>query len=220
MKPVIILGDNGLKVTHALRAHNISATFLLQAEMARKYLTGYVAVIACEHYYSLANHVIKLRLLNFTERIVVIINGEISATELARLYDGGIDTHIRSEHLDVVLPVVLKSFGSTERPRHSPVSELMMGNLVFDLEYNNVRADTTRIHLPPKLYFVLLKLVKCHDHAVSRQQLIDEVWDGAEINDRTVDTAVKRLRAYLTDAGATGFTIYTDYGFGYRLATS
>jgi two-component system phosphate regulon response regulator PhoB len=50
---------------------------------------------------------------------------------------------------------------------------------------------------------------------MSRAQLLEEVWGiSAEVNTRTVDTHVKRLREKL---GKYGDAIETVHGFGYRL---
>lgn len=49
----------------------------------------------------------------------------------------------------------------------------------------------------------------------SREMLLKDVWNyGGQVNTRTVDTHIKRLRQKL---GAAGYLIETQHGFGYKL---
>ncbi|HEX9426681.1 MAG TPA: winged helix-turn-helix domain-containing protein, partial [Candidatus Polarisedimenticolia bacterium] len=61
---------------------------------------------------------------------------------------------------------------------------------------------------------LLQKLARRPGRAFSRDQLLSEVWGyGGDLETRTVDTHVKRLRAKL---GETGAWIETVRGVGYR----
>ena len=52
----------------------------------------------------------------------------------------------------------------------------------------------------------------------SRAQWLDGVWGlSVEIDERTVDVHVGRLRKKLQDGGVNEVTIETSRGFGYRL---
>jgi phosphate regulon transcriptional regulator PhoB len=72
-----------------------------------------------------------------------------------------------------------------------------------------------------KLEFDLLETLARHaGQTLSREQLLDQVWSYDYYGDaRTVDSAIKRLRAKLRQAGGTDL-IATVRGVGYRLEKS
>ncbi len=52
----------------------------------------------------------------------------------------------------------------------------------------------------------------------SRQQLIDNIYDDYRmVNDRTVDSHIKKLRLKITKVSAEGDLIHSVYGIGYKL---
>jgi two-component system phosphate regulon response regulator PhoB len=85
--------------------------------------------------------------------------------------------------------------------------------LRVDTGRHRVTADDVELNLRPLEYRLLLALLQAGGAVLSRDQLIDAVW-GSEVNERTVDTHVKRLRQRL---GEHGDCIETVFGFGYRL---
>lgn len=75
---------------------------------------------------------------------------------------------------------------------------------------NGAPVDLTRIE-----YRLLLLLAERRGRVQSRPQLLEHVWESqADIQTRTVDMHVQRLRAKLGDAGD---LIETVRGFGYRM---
>ncbi len=80
-----------------------------------------------------------------------------------------------------------------------------------------VKIDGERIDMSPKEYELLFYMVKNKDIALTREQLISEVW-GYDFygDDRTLDTHIKLLRKRLQDYST---TIVTLRGVGYRFET-
>lgn len=77
-----------------------------------------------------------------------------------------------------------------------------------------VSIDGTIIDLSPKEYELLLYIVENAGVALSRDQILNAVWDFDYFGDsRTVDTHIKKLRLKL---GKKGDYIQTVRGFGYR----
>lgn len=91
------------------------------------------------------------------------------------------------------------------------------------IEYNGLKinqyghyvsVDGQNIDLSPKEYELLLYFVKNKGIALSRDQILNAVWDYDYFGDaRTVDTHIKKLRLKL---GGKGEYIQTVRGFGYR----
>ena len=74
----------------------------------------------------------------------------------------------------------------------------------------------TAVELTPKEFDLLRALVEAAGRVLSREQLLERVWGytrGGDIESRTVDVHVRRLRAKLGD---TGRRIATLKGVGYR----
>ena len=90
-----------------------------------------------------------------------------------------------------------------------------MGALVVDKDAHTVTVDGSLIDLTATEYKLLLTLADRRGRVQSRAQLLEIVWESApDIQTRTVDMHVQRLRAKL---GSSGEMIETVRGFGYRL---
>jgi DNA-binding response OmpR family regulator len=86
--------------------------------------------------------------------------------------------------------------------------------LVIDVGAHVVRLKGKEIVLTATEFRLLHRLARRPGRAFSRDQLLSEVWGyGGEIETRTVDTHMKRLRAKL---GTLGDWIQTVRGVGYR----
>jgi two-component system phosphate regulon response regulator PhoB len=91
---------------------------------------------------------------------------------------------------------------------------LVFEPLVIDLEAHAVRVKGHEVDLTITEFKLLQKLARRPGRAFSRDQLLTEVWGyGGDLETRTVDTHVKRLRAKLREVGA---WIQTVRGVGYR----
>lgn len=92
---------------------------------------------------------------------------------------------------------------------------LTIGTLRIDRAAHRVSVDGTEVDLTPTEYKLLLTLVERRGRVQGRAHLLETVWEAApDIQTRTVDMHVQRLRAKLGSAGA---LIETVRGFGYRL---
>jgi two-component system phosphate regulon response regulator PhoB len=92
---------------------------------------------------------------------------------------------------------------------------LAIGPLVIDRAAHAVTVDGQPLDLTATEYKLLLTLAERRGRVQARTQLLQSVWDAApDIQTRTVDMHVQRLRAKLGDAGA---LIETVRGFGYRM---
>jgi two-component system, OmpR family, phosphate regulon response regulator PhoB len=94
-------------------------------------------------------------------------------------------------------------------------ARLAAGDLALDRETHRVRRAGEELHLGPTEYRLLEFLMLRPGRVFSRAQLLDGVWGrDAEIDERTVDVHVGRLRKALTRAGERD-PIRTVRGAGY-----
>lgn len=89
---------------------------------------------------------------------------------------------------------------------------------IGQIEINNsarlVKVEGNTVEMPPKEYELLLYFIRNKGIALSREKILNNVWDYNFFGDeRTVDTHIKRLRARL---GEQGDYIQTIRGFGYK----
>ncbi len=100
-------------------------------------------------------------------------------------------------------------------PSSSPSDVLAIGPIHIDRSEHRVRVDGSAVDLTPTEYKLLLTLAERRGRVQARGHLLETVWDAApDIQTRTVDMHVQRLRAKL---GSAGNLIETVRGFGYRL---
>jgi two-component system phosphate regulon response regulator PhoB len=103
------------------------------------------------------------------------------------------------------------------RTRPAAVSSVLRaGTLALDRERHVVTLDEKPVALTPKEFDLLLALLESTGRVLSREQLLNRVWGYAradEIESRTVDVHVRRLRAKL---GGESRRIGTLKGVGYR----
>jgi phosphate regulon transcriptional regulator PhoB len=103
-------------------------------------------------------------------------------------------------------------------PAGSADSVYRIGLLEVDTLAREVRLEGVPLSLT-RLEFDLLETLARHaGQVLSREQLLDQVWSYDYYGDaRAIDSAVKRLRAKLRQAGCDPDTISTVRGVGYRL---
>jgi two-component system phosphate regulon response regulator PhoB len=95
---------------------------------------------------------------------------------------------------------------------------LSCDDLVLDASTNRVTAHGRLLNLRGVEYRLLEFLMSHHGRTFNRTQLLAQVWgDDSEVDERTVDVNVQRLRKILTEPGYEAY-IQTVRGFGYRFA--
>jgi len=97
----------------------------------------------------------------------------------------------------------------------TPLNEnLVFEGLRVDVDGHNVFIGEKKIHITPKEFDLLLYLMRNKNIAISRDKLLEEVWNYDYFgDDRTVDTHIKMLRQNL---GEYRKFIVTVRGMGYK----
>jgi two-component system phosphate regulon response regulator PhoB len=101
------------------------------------------------------------------------------------------------------------------RSAHEAGAKLKWRGLEVDVGFHRVYVNGEEISLRPLEFKLIAVLLENPTRVFSRANLLEEVWGtSGEINTRTVDTHVRRLRDKL---GACAEAVETVHGFGYRL---
>jgi two-component system phosphate regulon response regulator PhoB len=115
------------------------------------------------------------------------------------------------QELSLRVSALLRRLGS---PAVSAGSTLSAGPLVIDRSAHRATVHGQELSLTATEYKLLLTLVERRGRVQSRPQLLEIVWEAQpDIQTRTVDMHVQRLRTKLGDLGK---LIETVRGFGYR----
>jgi two-component system, OmpR family, phosphate regulon response regulator PhoB len=106
--------------------------------------------------------------------------------------------------------------------RTSPAGEggtIESGGLAMDTLGHRVTARGEAVVLGPTEYRLLKFLMEHPERVYTRGQLLDRIWGGAaEIEERTVDVHVRRLRMALEPSGLDAL-VQTVRGSGYRFSS-
>ena len=102
-----------------------------------------------------------------------------------------------------------------EQPKASSDRRIVLGNVTMDEEDHTVSIGGTEISFTVTEFKLLQYFLKRKDRVQTRESLLFSVWKfDAEVETRTVDVHIRRLRKKMTDAD---LKIETVRGVGYRL---
>ena len=129
-------------------------------------------------------------------------------------FDIGVDDYVvkpfSSKELMMRIHAILKRVNASTQPNDT----MTAGDMVIDFSARTVTIGSERVQLSPKEYELLAYLAKNAGIALTREQLLQNVW-GYDFfgDDRTLDTHIKLLRRNLGDYAK---YIVTLRGVGYR----
>jgi two-component system phosphate regulon response regulator PhoB len=100
-------------------------------------------------------------------------------------------------------------------PESTPNDRVSIGPITIDRAAHRVSVNGAEVELTPTEYKLLATLAERRGRVQGRGHLLETVWEAApDIQTRTVDMHIQRLRAKL---GPAGEIIETVRGFGYRI---
>ena len=145
---------------------------------------------------------------------VIMLTARGEETERVRGLSTGADDYVVKPFSVPELMARVRSLLRRARPERI-ASKLSAGDIDLDRETRRVRRGGRDIHLGPTEFRLLEYLLEKPGRVMSRGQLLDSVWGlSAEIDERTVDVHVGRLRKALV-RGRERDPIRTVRGAGY-----
>lgn len=144
---------------------------------------------------------------------VILLTAKSEEDDKLQGYDYGADDYITKPFSPKVLIAKVKALLKRSRENIDSSSQEFNGLTINKLSHE-VRVNGKEITLSPKEYELLIYLVTNEGIALSRDNILDNVWGLDYYGDiRTVDTNVKRLREKLLDRSN---LIVTVRGSGYK----
>jgi DNA-binding winged helix-turn-helix (wHTH) protein/tetratricopeptide (TPR) repeat protein len=89
----------------------------------------------------------------------------------------------------------------------------------LDTRRGDLRQGGQELSLEPRAYALLCLLVENHDRLVTRDEIVEKVWDGRVISDSAVSTGIKFVRKVLGDSGTAQKFVKTIHGRGFRFVS-
>ncbi|MDF3840045.1 response regulator transcription factor [Cupriavidus basilensis] len=94
---------------------------------------------------------------------------------------------------------------------------LHLGPYEIDIQRVRIALDGMSIELTQKEFDLAVYLFQSPGKLLSRDHLLNRIWGlNADVDTRTVDTHVSRLRKKLRLDGSNGWKVFPVYGYGYR----
>ena len=112
---------------------------------------------------------------------------------------------------------LLARIESLER-RKKPPTLLQLGAYEINQDLRQIRVNKKEVELTQKEFDLACYLFQHKDELLSRVRLLEKVWGlNADVDTRTVDTHISRVRRKLAITPENGWEIIPVYGFGYRV---
>ncbi|MEC3953690.1 response regulator transcription factor [Nocardia sp. CDC153] len=146
---------------------------------------------------------------------IIMVTARDDDIDIVSGLEAGADDYVVKPVLPRVLDARIKAVlrrRTTEPPRVD-----RFGALSIDRQAMTVTKHDAPIALTPTEMRLLLELTAAPGQVLSRQQLLEKVWEHDYLGDsRLVDNGIQRLRAKVEDDSALPRYIQTVRGFGYR----
>ena len=88
----------------------------------------------------------------------------------------------------------------------------------LDTDRKALLRGETPVHLTPRAFRLLELLIRERPRAVSKRELLEQVWAGSIVEESNLKTLVLEIRTALEERGGSADVIRTVYGFGYAFA--
>jgi DNA-binding winged helix-turn-helix (wHTH) protein len=91
-----------------------------------------------------------------------------------------------------------------------------IGDCVIDPAAYEIRRGDALVPVEPQVFELLVFLIENRQRAITKDEIIDRVWEGRIVSDATLSSRVKAARQALGDDGSAQKLIRTIHGRGFR----
>ena len=149
---------------------------------------------------------------------VIFLTARDDPDDLRAGFTGGGDDYVTKPFSLDELMLRIEAVLRRTRPQDGASTRLTCGDVTLDEAAFRVWRGGTEVNLSPTEFRLLRYLMLNRDRVVSKQQILDHVWDYEYVGDPSaVETYISYLRRKLDDRDAR--LIHTVRGFGYSLRT-
>jgi two-component system OmpR family response regulator len=149
---------------------------------------------------------------------VIFLTARDDPSDLRMGFTGGGDDYLTKPFSLEELVLRIEAVLRRTRQEQGDRSRLVVGDLTLDNDSYRVWRGGEEVSLSPTEFRLLRYLMLNRNRVVSRNQILDHVWDYEFVGDPSaVETYISYLRRKLGDRG--GHIIRTVRGFGYAIQT-
>ena len=147
---------------------------------------------------------------------VIFLTASDDENSIVNGFDTGADDYITKPFKPREL---LSRMENAFRRYGSGKSILSVGNITMDVDKGIVKKEGAEIVLSALEYRILYYMLSNRGILLSREKLLEEIWDiaGDYVNDNTLTVYIKRIREKIEDDPAEPRIIKTVRGIGYRV---
>lgn len=146
--------------------------------------------------------------------VVVVTARDDEATVVTALQAGADDYVVKPAK---PLELLARLANVARRVKPEGLAVLRMGAYEIDIAGHRLSLDGVALALTQKEFDLAVYLFQTPGKLLSRDHLLNKIWGhSAEVDTRTVDTHVSRLRKKLSLDGSKGWKLTPIYGYGYR----
>jgi two-component system phosphate regulon response regulator PhoB len=156
----------------------------------------------------------------FSELPIIILSARGEDIDTSHGLTSGADDYITKPFSPIELIARINSL--LRRVKSTNKSTMIeYADLLIDQNKKTLQAADKNIKIGKTEYSILALLMSRPENVFSREQIINHVWNNnLEIDDRTVDVHMSRLRKVLKDNYSGQCKIETVHGFGYCIKKS
>jgi len=147
---------------------------------------------------------------------IIMLTARSEERDKIRGLDIGADDYVSKPYS--IKELIARVRAALRRPTASiSAGKITVGQLEVDIEKHLISFEGNLVQASPTEFRLLITLMQHPDRVFSRDQLLDQVWGiSADVDTRTVDVHIARLRRILKKAGAKKM-VRTVHGFGYSI---
>jgi two-component system response regulator RegX3 len=146
---------------------------------------------------------------------IIVVTGRDDESTVVKALLGGADDYLVKPPKPMELLARLEAV--TRRSKSQAPTMLRVGRYCMDLQAHQIALQDEIIQTTQKEFDLALYFFQHHGKLLSRDHLLNKIWGiSADIDTRTVDTHVSRLRKKLLLDGSQGCKLTPIYGYGYR----
>ncbi|RXZ65974.1 response regulator transcription factor [Pelagerythrobacter rhizovicinus] len=149
---------------------------------------------------------------------IVMITVRSVEEDILAAFRVGIDDYVTKPVQPAVLLARIEAVARRAYPEPPKNRSEQFGRYRFDTQLKQIRLDGEAIPVTRKEFALALLLFHNLNRSLSRSYIFEAVWGGnPDIQTRTVDTHISKVRAKLKLRAEHGFRVVPLYGYGYRL---
>ncbi|MEU6206355.1 DNA-binding response regulator [Micromonospora musae] len=226
MSRVLLIEDHqtvrdGLQLALSRQGHTVDAVATGEQGLARLRTTTADVVVLDLMLPGMDGFEVCRRIRSTGDLPIIMLTARSDDMDVVAGLEAGADDYVvkpvQPRVLEARIRAVLRRTGGEPGPSGTEPAVERHGGLTIDRAALVVTKNGAPVGLAPTELRLLLELSGTPGRVLSRQQLLEAVWEHAYLGDsRLVDACVQRLRAKLEDDSAAPVYVQTVRGFGYR----